>query len=113
MFVVKNGIYLRCLVPVAPDSSSYRVWFFTIRVCQEGPVALHIFCLVFCVKNGTFLVSKNSFSVIWRGFVRRFGAAFKLNVLTAQRKKGYGKEASQDPSGDRITSRTTASISIR
>ena len=26
--LLKNGIYLRCLVPVAPDSSSYRVWFF-------------------------------------------------------------------------------------
>ena len=24
----KNSIYLQCLFPVAPDSSSYRVWFF-------------------------------------------------------------------------------------
>ena len=39
MFVVKNGIYLRCLVPVAPDSSSYRVWFLKIRVYLGGPVA--------------------------------------------------------------------------
>ena len=31
MFVVKNGIYLRCLVPVAPDSSGYRVWFLSAR----------------------------------------------------------------------------------
>ena len=28
--LLKNGIYLRCLVPVAPDSSSYRVWFFLL-----------------------------------------------------------------------------------
>ena len=30
---------MRCLVPVAPDSSSYRVWFFKIRVYLGGPVA--------------------------------------------------------------------------
>ena len=24
----QDNIYLQCLVPVAPDSSSYRVWFF-------------------------------------------------------------------------------------
>ena len=30
---------MQCLVPVAPDSSSYRVWFFKIRVYLGGPVA--------------------------------------------------------------------------
>ena len=30
---------MQCLVPVAPDSSSYRVWLFKIRVYLGGPVA--------------------------------------------------------------------------